>query len=328
MRWILHGQTERFAKECYGGMLIVTAWFEFPNLRLGTIGVTMNGARGLKAADHVLGREDTSDPFAVVSVVQKRDSKLHIAKLRTEKVDRTLNPNWIDPSTGRAPVMYFDIWDRESATLYIDLYDADLASDDYLGQAQLDLNEYCVTTDASKQLELPITPFVAADGRALAQKHVEVLDVSGTVLFELTFDLERTRREYSDERKLDRKLKAAMATQGLSDTRQEELCQASAEAKLQFIKFTRARKPVVGTSEGGDGSVTYWERDDVTFGDGDRDKLPPPPLPFPAERGVRRTSMESPVPARPLPTRPAPMRAGTPSRHRVPTRKLPERPAP
>lgn len=232
-------QTERFTKECYGGLLCLTAWFEFPNLREGCCAVTMKGARGLKAADHVIGGEDTSDPFAIVSVHQTRDSRLHVQKHKTEKVECTLNPDWIDPSTGRAPVIYCDIWDRASATLYIDVYDADLASDDYLGQARLDLNDYCVSGDP-KELELKITPFIPVDGRALAQKHAEVMDVTGSVQISLQFDVERARLEHSDERKLDESLEAAMAQRGLIESRKVDLRQTSAEAKLQFIKFAAA----------------------------------------------------------------------------------------
>ncbi len=232
-------QTERFTKECFGGLLCVTTWFEFPNLREGCCAVTLKGARGLKAADHVIGGEDTSDPFAVVSVHQMRDSRLHVQKHKTDKVECTLNPDWIDPSTGRAPVIYCDIWDRASATLYIDVYDADLTSDDYLGQARLNLNEYCAGSD-SKDVELKITPFIPVNGRALAQKHMEVMDVSGSIQLSLQFDVERARLELSDGGKLDASLEAAMAQRGLIESRKVELRQASAEAKLQFIKFAAA----------------------------------------------------------------------------------------
>ena len=69
-----------------------------------------------------------------------------------------------DPSTGRAPVIYCDNWDRASASLYIDVYDADLTSDDYLGQARLDLHDYCASSGSStpKDLELTLTPFTPA----------------------------------------------------------------------------------------------------------------------------------------------------------------------
>ena len=215
----------------------MTAWFEFPDLRIGTVALTVKGARGLKAADHVIGGEDTSDPFAVVSVLQTRDSRLHVQKFRTEKVECTLNPDWVDPSTGRAPVIYCDIWDLASATLYIDVYDADLTSDDYLGQARLTLHDYCVSSGTPTELELKLTPFIPAEGRALSQKHTEVMDVSGCVQVVLNFDVERARLEHSDKAKLDESLETAMTQRNLSESRKAELRKADAESKLQFIKF-------------------------------------------------------------------------------------------
>ena len=125
---------ERFARECYGGTLSVSACYDFPMLALGVIKVTAVGARDLLAADHTVGTdasEDTSDPFATITVVQQRDGKEITQKYQTKKVDHSLNPEWGES-------FYFDIWSKD-AVLYCDVYDADYASDDYLGQGKLAL---------------------------------------------------------------------------------------------------------------------------------------------------------------------------------------------
>ena len=46
----------------------------------GTIKVEMKGARGLLACDKVIVGEDTSDPFAVVTVAQTKDGERVLQK--------------------------------------------------------------------------------------------------------------------------------------------------------------------------------------------------------------------------------------------------------
>eukprot|EP01043_Picozoa_sp_COSAG02_P083947 COSAG02_NODE_21868_length_772_cov_0.924220_1_plen_141_part_10 len=84
------------------------------------------------------GREDSSDPFAIVSTHQMHDGKPAEQKFVTQKIMQTLDPAWNE-------TFFFDIWDLD-AVLYLDIYDSDVDQDDYLGQGKLSLRDYCIDT--------------------------------------------------------------------------------------------------------------------------------------------------------------------------------------
>ena len=69
------------------------------------------------------------------AAVARMSDRRSTQKYRTKKVEQNLNPEWGES-------FYFDIWSKD-AVLYCDVYDADYASDDYLGQAKLTLHDYC-----------------------------------------------------------------------------------------------------------------------------------------------------------------------------------------
>jgi len=53
--------------------------------------------------------------------------------------------------------------------------------------------------------------------RGLAQKHQEVMDVTGFVNLDVTFDEERSRLEHADRDKLNKELDDAMERRGLDE---------------------------------------------------------------------------------------------------------------
>jgi hypothetical protein len=224
--------SERFSKECRGGFLRISTQFDFPNVALGTLKVEVVSAQGLLAADVVIGGEDSSDPFATVTVEQIRDGENLSQKYRTKKVERTLDPVW-DAS------FFFDLFDM-NATLWVDVYDADAVGDDYLGQVGLSLRRFCMENGQSTTEELTLTP--CSPQRGLPNKAMQVAAVTGSVTVRLTFDKERSRLDLTD-RKLAERLETAMQAQDLSESHREYLRKLNDESKLQFIVSVGSQTP-------------------------------------------------------------------------------------
>ena len=128
---------ERFQQE-KTGTIRVSVGFVFPQLALGTLQVKVVSGSGLLAADTgTKGREDSSDPFAIVSTHQMHDGKPAEQKFVTQTIMQTLDPAWNE-------TFFFDIWDLD-AVLYLDIYDSDVDQDDYLGQGKLMLRDTAQT---------------------------------------------------------------------------------------------------------------------------------------------------------------------------------------
>ena len=336
---------ERFAHECYGGVLSISARYDFPQLALGVVRVTAVGAMNLKAADHMMGADassDTSDPFVVITVSQVRDGTEIVQKYQTKKVEKNLNPQWNES-------FYFDIWSRD-AVLFCDVYDSDYASDDYLGQGKLALREYCqrdAQDGGHRSVELNLTP--AMPERGLAQKHLDVMDVSGGVKLELAFDEERSRLELADRSKLENELEEAMGRRGLDESRRAEVRKLDDEAKLQFI--ISASAPVVQRRQPPPLPLTSLSRRSFSAGASPDAALAPATTTAGAGvgatgvgagvgatgggEGVRRPPPELPVRPRAPTTSPAPQQSRDPPslgglapRSATPPRPVPARPVP
>ena len=214
---------ERFQQE-KTGTIRVSVGFSFPQLALGTLQVKVVSGSGLLAADKgTNGRPDSSDPFAIVSTHQTHDGKKTEQKFVTQKIMRTLDPEWNE-------MFFFDIWDL-GAVLYLDIYDSDTDQDDYLGQGKLSLRDYCVDTDETQSLTVKLSP--CHPGRGLPKRDTDVMNVTGTVQLELTFAEDRSRLALKSG--LDAKLEELIAAKGFSEQQAMLFRQASDEEKMKFI---------------------------------------------------------------------------------------------
>lgn len=128
----------------------------------------------------------------------------HVQKYQTRKIEKTLNPEWDE-------CFFFDVWSPKP-TLWLDVYDADLTSDDYLGQAVIDLGQLLAAgTSWDQELSLPLTP--CSDSRALPERVKEVVrGICGDIMVELHFDEERSRLQLRDSAGLRDRLEKAMET--------------------------------------------------------------------------------------------------------------------
>lgn len=214
---------ERFQQE-KTGTIRVSVGFVFPQLALGTLQVKVVSGSGLLAADTgTKGREDSSDPFAIVSTHQMHDGKPAEQKFVTQKIMQTLNPTWNE-------TFFFDIWDLD-AVLYLDIYDSDVDQDDYLGQGKLSLRDYCVDTGEAHSHTVKLTP--CFPGRGLPKRATDVMNVTGNVQLELIFAEDRSRLELRNG--LDEKLDELIAARGFSEQQAQLFRRASDEEKMKFI---------------------------------------------------------------------------------------------
>jgi len=214
---------ERFQQEKMGS-ISATVGFDFPQLALGTMQVKVVKGSDLLAADKgYKGAPDTSDPFVIVAVHQKHDGKETEQKFVTEKIMKTVDPEW-------NVTFFYDIWDLDAA-IYLDVYDSDLDADDYLGQGKLSLRDFCVEGETG-QHTIKLTPCMP--GRGLPKRATDVMDVTGTVLLELTFSEDRSRLELKSG--LDAKLEELIAARGFSEQQAAAFRQASDEQKMEFLR--------------------------------------------------------------------------------------------
>ena len=313
----------RFDKECSadGRQITVSVRYDFPQLALGTLHLQVKSAAELLAADS----NGCSDPFAVVTVTQTRDAEQEVQRFVTKTINKSLNPVWGES-------FFFDIWER-GAQLTVDVYDADFSSDDYLGQAAVDLRNYCDGSPQVGALELELTP--CEPDRDMPEKVLAITSVSGSIHLELKFDQDRSRLDIASASSLgseagtasrsggaraaaDRlaeRLEEVMERNDLSEAQRAKMREGlTDEAKLQFIAsmglLRRSQLPSRGSIASPSGTGTP-PRASM--------RLPPPPLATRPESARSRNGSISRTPPRlraaPDAVAPLPNNLAPPPRH-------------